>query len=203
MGRKTAPLLTLALVATLWLSGTAEAASSCLWDPVSATLTVMVDGEATLRVSGADITLGGSPCDAGATTSTVDQIAITGDDGVDALTLDLTGGAFGPGAEVEPTGTSEIEFTIELDAGADQLTLVGTSGKDTLSIGADGANLNPDDDVDATLAGVDAMTIQTGGGSDALVAGGDAVVGAPSPCRSPPTGMRGTTSSSGATPTTS
>ena len=121
-----------------------------------------VDGEATLIVSGAAIMLGGSPCDAGATTSTVDLITIEGDDGIDALTLDLAGGAFGPGAEVEPTGTSEIEFTINLGAGADELTLGGTSGKDELAIGAGGTNLNADNDVDATLSGVDSI-IDPGG----------------------------------------
>ncbi len=181
MGRKTVPLFALALVATPWLSGTAGAASSCLWDPGSATLAVIVDGEATLSVSGAAIMLGGSPCDAGATTSAVDLITIEGDGGIDALTLDLAGGAFGPGAEVEPTGTSEIEFAINLGAGADELTLGGTSGKDELSIGVGGTNLNSDNDVDATLSGVDAIMILAGGNDDTLDAGGDSVVGAPSP----------------------
>ena len=125
--------------------------------------------------------LDGSPCDAGATTSAVDQITITGGAGIDALTLDLAGGAFGPGAEVEPTGTSEIEFAIDLDAGADQLTLGGTSGKDDLSIGTGGANLNSDNDVDATLTGVNAIMVLAGGNDDAFDAGGDGVVGAPSP----------------------
>ena len=180
-GRKTVPLFALALVATPWLSGTAGAASSCLWDPGSATLEVTVDGETTLIVSGAAIMLGGSPCDAGATTSTVDLITIKGDEEIDALTLDLAGGAFGPGAEVEPTGTSEIEFAINLGAGADELTLAGTSGKDELSIGTDGTNLNADNDVDATLSGVDAIMISAGGNNDTLDAGGDSVVGAASP----------------------
>jgi Ca2+-binding RTX toxin-like protein len=71
------------------------------------------------------------------------------------VTIDLSGGAFAPGATDEPASASdEIEFHIAF-AGVTlpELTIVGGSGADHVVAGADGLNLNavePDDDVDVT-----------------------------------------------------
>jgi Ca2+-binding RTX toxin-like protein len=179
MGRRARTLVSLALVASPWLTGTALAVSTCAWDPDPATLTVVADAEATLAVSGAQITLNGTPCDAGATTSTVDLIDVSGGAGDDDLTVDLSGGVFAPGAEVESTGISEIEFAVALGGGADELAVVGTSSQDVISIGERGANLDDDDDIDVTTAGIESISLLGGNGGDDLSAGGDAVVGEP------------------------
>ena len=101
-------VLALALVVAPLLTGPAQAASTCTWDSGTAKLSVFVDVDevGTLVVSGTDILFNGSICDAAATTLAVNEIEVTG--GASAvLRVDLSGGPFAPGAEVEATGTSE------------------------------------------------------------------------------------------------
>ena len=70
----------------------------------------------------------------GATTALVDTIVVVGGVGNEALTLDLTGGVFGPGKTREAVGTSEIELQVNLGAGYDTLTVIGTGVADRFTI---------------------------------------------------------------------
>jgi Ca2+-binding RTX toxin-like protein len=178
IGRKVLLVVaTLALLVAPGVSGIA-AASTCLWDPGTGALSITVDESASLRVSASVILLEGSPCDAGATTATVDLIEIDGTAVANAVVLDHEGGAFGPGAEVEEPGSaSEIEIVIALGGGNDQLIVNGGASSEDFSLGTGGANLNADDDVDVTLAGTEFVQLLGQGGNDTLSAAGSAVVG--------------------------
>lgn len=169
--------LSLALVGAPWLTGSAAAVSTCDWDPGSGTLSITADDNAGLTVSGSDILLEGTSCDAGATTATVDLIEIDGVAGDNDVVLLLGGGPFAPGAEAE-TDTPEIEIALDLGAGNDQLLVNGDDTAEDITIGALGATLNGDDDVDVTLAGVEFVQLLGQDGDDSLSGGGSEVVGA-------------------------
>ena len=154
-------VVALTLVVAPFLTGTAQAVSTCVWDPGTALLQIFPDEEATLAVSGQDILLDGlaSCAPPGATTATIDRIAINGAVGNDqTFTLDLSGGPFAPGAEVEGTGEAEIEFFFQVGDGMDQVVINGTSSADDFEFGQNGANLNNDDDVDAVFGGVEEIS---------------------------------------------
>jgi Ca2+-binding RTX toxin-like protein len=152
-------------------------------DPVAAvcsrigsTLSVEVPNgaSATIGRSGSDLSVTGpgiadSTC-GGATVTNIDSIAVTGDGGAQALTVDLSGGRLGPGATAEPSGTSEIEVSVDLGAGADTFALKGGAGDDTFRFGTTGVKLNGDSDNDITLAGVDSVTVEGGPGDDVYAA---------------------------------
>ena len=76
--------------------------------------------------------------------------------GAQAARIDLTNGGFAPGATPEGTGTSEIEFEIDLMTGnettaqPDSVAISGTGAADTLRLGTLGINANGDDDADIT-----------------------------------------------------
>jgi Ca2+-binding RTX toxin-like protein len=167
-----------ALVIAPFMVGTAQAVSTCTWDSGSKTLTANVEGVATLGVSGSAIVLNGSPCDTGATTTTVELIVVNGSAGLDLFDLDLRGGPFAPGATVE-SGASEIETMVDLEGGVDELGVIGSQGSDSFSIGQSGANLNGDDDVDVTIVGLGDLYVYGGSSADTIAAAGDAVVGGP------------------------
>jgi Ca2+-binding RTX toxin-like protein len=175
MTRRLIVLPSLALIIAPFMTGTAQAVSSCVWDSGNATLTIASDSEAveTLVVSGTAINYDGAACDGGATTATVDDIVISGTE-LSELTVDLSGGAFAPGAEVEATGTSEIEFTVSTLA---TLFISGTTGNDVFALGSNGINLNDDDDVDVTVSDVAFVSLLGLDGEDTFDAAGDAVVG--------------------------
>jgi Ca2+-binding RTX toxin-like protein len=153
----------------------------CVWDSGTATLTVTVVRVGALIVSGQDILFDGVACaPPGATTATVDLSVVNGTAFDDQVALNLFGGLFAPGAEVEPTGVSEIEFVFELGGNGgrpDQVYIEGTAGPDLYGLGVGGANLNADDDVDATFGGVEEIWILGHEGADVVAADGDAVVG--------------------------
>jgi Ca2+-binding RTX toxin-like protein len=156
------------------LSLPASATTSCSWNAIDHILSVSIgdDEVGTLVVSGTSILLNGSPCDPSATTATVDNIEVGGGT-FGVLILRLDGGPFAPGAEVEATGTSEIEITTDLVF----LHIGGTPVEDTFSFGASGANLNADDDVDVSFADDGYISVVGRGGNDSITAAGDSVVG--------------------------
>ena len=126
------------------------------------------------------IMVGAAACGA-AMTSTTDTVVVNGNTGAEGLTIDLSGGPFAPGASVEGTGSSEIEFTIDLSTGTqDRLTITGGPGSDSIVFGSLGANLNGDNDSDLTLTGVELVTANTSDGADTVSGGGNASTGAPS-----------------------
>lgn len=96
--------------------------------------------------------------------------------------LDLSGGAFAPGATPEPEGASEIEIELSVDLGT--VDVHGTSGDDEWHWGPGGANpalnLNPreagDRDIDVRIIGrEDAYGSLIANGGD----GDDTIIGAP------------------------
>ena len=171
-------VVSVALLAVPWMTGTAAAVSSCEWDAGSATLTITVDGTAGLEVSGTDILLDGDPCVVGATIEVVDLIEFEGTAGNDGVVLQHEGGPFAPGAEDESGSTPEIEITVALGAGDDDLIVNGGPDQDAFSLGTAGANLNADDDVDLTFTGVEEVQLLGQGEDDTLSAASDGVVGA-------------------------
>jgi Ca2+-binding RTX toxin-like protein len=171
----------LSLACSSWLGGVALAVpSSCAWNGATRVLSVTIGDEAppaddTLSVSGTDILLNGVACDPAATTTTVDTISVVGP-GPQSIVVDLEGGAFAPGAEVEASGTSEIEFAV---TGVDHFLLYGTPSRDSISAGHSGINLNEDDDPDVVLTDVGFLHIFvfTRAGDDTVTGAGDGVVG--------------------------
>jgi Ca2+-binding RTX toxin-like protein len=139
---------------------------------IGSTLSVEVPNGASTTIgrSGSDLNITGpgiaDPTCGGATVSNIDSIAVTGDGGAQTITVDLSDGPLGPGATAEPSGTSEIEVTVDLGAGTDSFTLKGGAGDDTFRFGTAGIKVNGDGDNDMTLAGFDSVTVNGGGGDD-------------------------------------
>jgi Ca2+-binding RTX toxin-like protein len=164
----------------------ASGAVSCAFVGGTATVTMSAGGDSALIAVGTGtsagrIMLGATACGA-ATTSTTDTIVVvSGNTGAEAITIDLSGGPFAPGASVEGTGSSEIEFAIDLGAGTqDRLTVTGGPGNDSIVVGTLGANLNGDDDVDVTPTGVELGTVNASDGADTVSGAGNASTGGPS-----------------------
>jgi Ca2+-binding RTX toxin-like protein len=86
---------------------------------------------------------------------------------------------FSPGATREPTGTSEIEFLLELRQGPDSLDIIAPTVPANLVVGSDGANWNGDDDRDLTVGEYAQARLLGGPGDDRISAGGGAGTGAP------------------------
>jgi Ca2+-binding RTX toxin-like protein len=177
------------LVASLFLSalGTAAPAHSavtCAFGAGTATVSMSAAGDsASIAVgTGANagrIMVGVTACGA-ATTALTDTIVVNGNTGAENVTIDLSGGQFAPGVAVEGSGTSEIEFVVDLSTGVlDRVTVTGSTSADALAWGASGINLNADDDVDVTLANVELGTVNGSDGDDVVSGAGDAVTGAP------------------------
>ncbi|MGH2579059.1 MAG: hypothetical protein ACRDG9_15115, partial [Actinomycetota bacterium] len=111
----------------------------------TATISRTVGG--TFSVSGSGY--GGDPdCVPGAGAATVTNIArvvIAGDNGPQTVTINQANGVFGPGSGVaESTGTSEIEFDVDLGDlltdDADTLTILGRPVAETIVVGSAGVN---------------------------------------------------------------
>ena len=99
-----------------------------------------------------------------ATVTLTDTIVVNGNTGAENVTIDLSGGQFEPGVAVEGSGTSEIEFVVNLSTGVlDRVTVTGTLSADTVTLGASGINLNADDDVDVSLTDVELGTMSGSG----------------------------------------
>lgn len=113
---------------------------------------------------------GGKP-----TVHNVDTILIRSHAPVAMLSVDLRGGAIGPGATDEGDGSSEIEIDARLGVEESLIEVYGTSGRDRMTmgrvVGSDAAlNLNasePHDDADLIFHGNDEQfQIDLGGGRD-------------------------------------
>ncbi len=138
-------------------------------------VTVARDAAGNFAVSGTGLTA--TNC-GGATVSNRDTVNITGAGGSEAATIDLSGGAFAPGAFDEPGTSDEIEFVINLGAGnADSLTILGSSGADQITLGETGLNLTDTDDSDVTTTDVEVRTVSGSGGNDVISAGGGNATG--------------------------
>ena len=160
-------------------------ATGCTYDAAlkTAKATLSPGATATLDVAGSQIRFGTVPVACGAATTTnTDTILVSGAAAsVEALTIDLSGGPFAPGATAE-SGTSEIEISLLLGDAADLLTVRGTAGPDTISIGTNGISYTPDADVDVTAATLPATIEVLGlGGVNKLTGRGGAGAGSDFP----------------------
>jgi Ca2+-binding RTX toxin-like protein len=104
------------------------------------------------------------------TTSTVSE---------QGLHIDMGGGRFQPGKTAEPSGISEIEFTVNLGSSTDYVQITGGSSGDNIRIGALGANLNGDADADVLPNTVEAWAVSGAGGADRIGLQGGLGTGAP------------------------
>jgi hypothetical protein len=99
--------------------------TACAYDASKRTVTAAVTagGEATLVTAAGEIRFGTTPVACGAATTTnTDSITVTGAGGSDeTVTIDQSGGAFGPGATAE-TGSPEIEMSVNLGDATDRVS---------------------------------------------------------------------------------
>ena len=166
--------------------------NACDYEPVSKQITVRLGtgGQATFKVVGTAIYMGGSACGA-ATTSTTSRIVVTASaGGVERVEVDQRGGAFAPGhvdeaVNPEPTDQtlrlptlSEVEFFVDLgnDAG-DTIAVRGTAGNDAMAAGSKGVVWNGDGDTDvfvtpAQWANTGIVELYGEGGRNTINAGG-------------------------------
>jgi hypothetical protein len=118
----------------------------------SVSATIAPGAQATLKVVSGAIHFGAAPVACGAATTTnTNSITISGAGGtVETLALDMSGGAFAPGATAE-SGTSEIEITALLGDTTDVVVVHGTPGNDVIRMGSTGMGLHADSDRDVTF----------------------------------------------------
>jgi Ca2+-binding RTX toxin-like protein len=172
----------------------AGAAVTCSFTAATGKVTVALTAgsdSVTLRRSGSAIQANGVNCGA-ATVSNTDLIRVDDDvdpaptvDSFQAARIDLGGGAFGPGKTAEATGTSEIEFEINLGPGTgEEVQVIGATGNDRAAFGTAGAMLNTDADLDLTFSGLDQVELDGADGADTLSVGGT-VAGTGSPLYKP------------------
>lgn len=74
----------------------------------------------------------------GATVNNIDQVNVTGGSGANSITIDLSGGAFEPGATTEVTGTSDIEFAVDGGALTDTVIIQGGATAEFLDVTGSG-----------------------------------------------------------------
>ncbi len=166
------------LVSSLGVAAATSAqAATCAFDTATQVATVGAAGGAAVSVSKGRIMVSGIACGTATLTNTR-RIAIRGGTSGEKVTIKLGGGAFAPGADLEPSGTAEIEFDVDLGAGTDTLMVSGGAAVDHLVIGAGGIDMDDDDDADVTLAGVEKVTLAGGAGNDHLSGAGDDSTGA-------------------------
>jgi Ca2+-binding RTX toxin-like protein len=171
----------LVLVSTLLVATPARAVIVCTYDGTTKKVTITLDNGDVARVAvqGAAITVGGSPCDA-ATVSNTDTIDVTSAGTAAALEIDLSGGAFAPGATAETDAAdSEVEWLVSLLAGS-TLRVVGASDRDNVVAGANGINLNAGEttgDVDVVITGAPTIVLDGQAGDDRLSNAGGAGTG--------------------------
>ena len=150
--------LLLAVLAPFLLAGApAGAVVNCTFGAGTVTVTITAPNEtATIaRTASGQIQVDGAQCGTATVTNT-DKITVAGALGAQTARIDLANGGFGPGATAEGTGTSEIEFEIDLMTGnettvqPDRVSITGTGAADTIRMGTLGINANGDDDPDIT-----------------------------------------------------
>jgi Ca2+-binding RTX toxin-like protein len=105
----------------------------------------------------------------GARTTDTNKIKVVGSTLSEDITINLENGPFAPGASSESSGSSEIEFELDLGSGTDRVTLLGGNGADRLGFVKPGqASLNGDSDVDVEMSGINIWTLDGGAGNDLL-----------------------------------
>jgi Ca2+-binding RTX toxin-like protein len=131
--------------------------AACSYDPARGIITVTMYGvEDTLSISAGNILLGATVC---GTLGNTDTIVVNGSGELSII------GDFVPGRTAEPTGTSEIEFTINNDIILFDLA----AGNDVVTIGPTGADLYADGDQDVVMSGAQSkVTYRGGAGNDTL-----------------------------------
>jgi Ca2+-binding RTX toxin-like protein len=146
--------------------------NTCTKSGATLTITLLSTGTATIGRSGDNfnvVSAGVSdPTCGGATVNNIDTVNVTGGTGVNALTIDTSGGAFEPGATTGELETSEIEFTIDLAGGTDTVTVQGGGSNDFFDAQSSGIRLNNDADIDVTNTNVEAVALRGGAGADIL-----------------------------------
>jgi Ca2+-binding RTX toxin-like protein len=167
----------LALVGAQSLLGASIASATsdtCLYDGPTKIATVLLppgpntNATVSREPSGNHIQYEGTNCGT-ATVKNTDTVYVITGDGAQGLTIDLSNGAFAPGATSEGSGVSEIEFEVDLGAGTDSLSIVGGSGNDRIWFPGNGAvRLNGDTDADVDLTGVENRYVYGGGGNDTI-----------------------------------
>jgi Ca2+-binding RTX toxin-like protein len=157
------------------------APTACVFDDTTDTATVTVgDGlVATVSRNGDAIEVDGVPCETATVNSTDVLEVATPAVSVETVAIDLSGGAFVPGATDEGDGSSEIEIDIQLGGAAigthDQVHIIGTAGADMFTADGFAANLNageatPDDDL--SVSGDGELELLGDEGNDEIVLAG-------------------------------
>ena len=142
------------------------------------TVTYAANDSVVVSKAGTAITMNGAPCGA-ATTATADLIATAGTvTGNESFVVDLGPGPFAPGATVEASGLSEIEFRVDLGAATDMLAFTGSAAGETITFGSTGSTLNDDGDHDVTATAVEVFLVSALGGDDVVSGGGGGGTGA-------------------------
>jgi Ca2+-binding RTX toxin-like protein len=160
----------------------APAANTCVYhaDQKAVAATVSPNGSGTLAVVSGQIRFGAShvPCGA-ATNANTDTIFVFGSAGAkERLVVNLTGGAFAPGATAEPAGSPEIEIVTSLGSATDEILVLGSVADEMLVAGSAGMAFNNDSDADLTYSSPPAyLELQGGGGRNVLTAQGGSGTG--------------------------
>src|ERR687891_2771817 len=81
-----------------------------------------------------------------------------------------------PGATLDPSGSSEIEFQVDLGAGPDLLRVFGARGPDRIVVGSNGVDLDDDAAANITMTRMAALVLGFGG-DDVLSGRGGADTG--------------------------
>jgi hypothetical protein len=156
-----------------------------------ATVTLAGDVEPYLaRDVAGHITLNGSWCGYAATVTNTDSITVIGDATSQGVELVLANGGFKPGRTNEPGKSDEIEFTVNLGAGAaDEIRIIGSDAADKIDIGQGPTqfgivrriNLNAGEstgvDSDVAMVNVEKVMVFANGGNDVIRARGKAGTG--------------------------
>jgi Ca2+-binding RTX toxin-like protein len=174
---RTIGCLGVVLLASVGLAPPAAAAVACTFTAPTATVTSEAGDAVVIVRSGDAIHVSGSPCES-ATVTTTDTIAVQATGVLASVTIDLSGGAFAPGATVESDDSSEIE--INLPADVPLVWVVGSNAADHVTAGAGGINLNANEttpDVDVAITGTPSIEIEGGDGDDVLSIAGGAATG--------------------------
>lgn len=161
--RRTALVAAGALMGSLMWALPAQAATTCLLD--EETWTVTLEAPATIAQAGTNLSVTSSGGNCSTAIAGVDEVFVNGGTGTESVTFEVDGGLFD---EVNP-----VIFRLSLGAGSDVVTVNGTSVKDEINLGTNGIKVG-------RLLTQIRWTFETAGVTGAVVnglAGGD-VLGA-------------------------
>lgn len=160
----------------------AGATVACSFSASTARVTVTMTANESAGLSiGADgrILVNGAACGTATRTNT-NLISVVGSSsGNETVLIDLSGGAFAPGATSESTGVSELEISIDLAGGSDGVHVRGTPNADRVTFGSSGIALTGDTDPDVRLTAVENLGVEGRDGDDRLSGAGGFGTGDP------------------------